>query len=85
MFERRSIRRTKAATAAKVFFNGSENAAICLVKDLTHAGAQLQISDLSVFPLQFDFSFDNFRTIRNCLVIWSRRDILGVRFTENGN
>jgi len=35
---------------------------------------------LNVLPVEFDLSFDNFRTIRGCRMIWRDGDFVGVEF-----
>lgn len=64
-FERRSIGRTKIVKGALLFFAGQAGAFSCTVRDVTKRGASVRLEGLSVLPLEFDLSFDNFRTIRN--------------------
>ena len=52
----------------------------CGVTDITDAGAGIRIYDLPFLPLNFELSFDNFRTIRTCRLIWRDGDFLGVMF-----
>ena len=52
----------------------------CGVMDITNRGARLRTQDLSVLPVNFELSFDNFRTIRGCRLIWRDGDFLGVAF-----
>jgi hypothetical protein len=36
--------------------------------------------DMALIPLTFVMTFDNFRTIRECRLIWRAGDFLGVAF-----
>jgi hypothetical protein len=80
MAERRSIGRTRIAKGALLFFSGQIGVRSCGVTDITNRGACLRTQDLSVLPVSFDLSFDNFRTIRRCRLIWRDGDSLGVAF-----
>jgi len=80
MAERRSIGRTRIAKGAVLFFSGQIGVRSCGVTDITNRGACLRTQDLSVLPVNFDLSFDNFRTIRRCRLIWRDGDSLGVAF-----
>jgi len=71
MDERRSIGRTRIAKGALLFFSGQVGVRSCGVTDITNRGARIRTRDhLAVVPLNFDLSFDNFRTIRRCRLIW---------------
>ena len=35
---------------------------------------------MNVLPLDFDLSFDNFRTLRKCKMVWREGDFVGVQF-----
>ena len=79
-FERRSIGRTKIAKTAMLFFVGQTGVRSCVVRDVTNVGAGIRIQDLPALPLNFELSFDNFRTARKCLLIWRDGDSVGVAF-----
>jgi hypothetical protein len=80
MFERRSIGRTKISKGAMVFFSEKTGVYSCTVRDVTNLGAGIQTSELKLVPLEFALSFDNFRTVRMCRLVWRRDDFLGVAF-----
>src|SRR3954447_12830194 len=80
MKERRSIDRTRIAKGALLFFSGQIGVRSCGVTDITNRGAGIRTRGLAVLPLNFEFSFDNFRTIRRCRLIWRDGDFLGVAF-----
>jgi hypothetical protein len=80
MNDRRSIGRTKIAKGALLFFKGKTGVLSCGVIDITNVGAGIRTHDLPVVPLNFELSFDNFRTIRKCRLIWREGDFVGVAF-----
>src|ERR1700680_828270 len=73
MNDRRSIGRTKIAKSALLFFSGQTGVRSCAVTDITNVGACIHLRGLPVLPLNFDLSFDKFRTSRKCLLIWRDR------------
>ncbi len=79
-FERRSIGRTKIAKAGMLLFIGQTGVRSCVVKDVTNVGAGIRTQGLPVLPLNFELSFDNFRTARKCRLIWRNGDFVGVAF-----
>jgi hypothetical protein len=79
-FERRSIGRTKIAKSALLFFIGQSRVRSCGVTDITNVGAGIRTQDLPALPLNFELSFDNFRTVRKCRLIWRDGDFVGVAF-----
>ncbi|SHG80067.1 hypothetical protein SAMN05444169_4203 [Bradyrhizobium erythrophlei] len=82
MNDRRSIGRTRIAKAALLFFSGPAGVRSCGVTDVTNAGAGIRIAGLATPPPNFELSFNNFRTIRRCRLIWRDGDSLGVAFEE---
>jgi hypothetical protein len=80
MKERRSIDRTRVAKGALLFFCGKTGVRSCCVRDITKSGAGIRTQDLPILPLNFQLSFDNFRTVRRCRIIWRDNDFLGVKF-----
>ena len=79
-FDRRSIGRTKISKGALLFFSEKTGVHSCTVRDVTNLGAGVRTQDLKIVPLDFALSFDNFRTVRMCRLIWRQGDFLGVAF-----
>jgi hypothetical protein len=79
-FDRRSVGRTQISRGALLFCNGKPGVHSCTVRDVTNLGAGVHARDLTILPLDFALSFDNFRTLRMCHLIWRQGDILGVAF-----
>ena len=80
--ERRSLGRTLINRPALVFFTGQNGVHGCCVRDVTNQGAGIYLTGIKVLPLDFDLSFDNFRTIRRCRLIWRDGDFVGVAMTS---
>ena len=79
-FDRRSIGRTKISKGALIFFSEKTGVHSCTVCDVTNLGAGIRTQDLKIVSLDFALSFDNFRTVRMCRLIWRQGDFLGVAF-----
>jgi hypothetical protein len=77
--ERRSIGRTRISRSALMFFTGKTALFPCCVRDVTNLGAGIRLEGLNILPLEFDLSFDNFRTIRRCHLVWRDGDFAGVK------
>ena len=79
-FERRYVARTTIAKDALLFFDAQRGVLTCRVQDVTNSGAGIELHSLNILPLNFELSFDNFHTIRECRVIWRQGDFVGVAF-----
>jgi hypothetical protein len=80
MVERRSIGRTRISKSALMFFDAPRGIFTCVVRNITNGGAGIQLRDINILPPDFELTFDNFRTIRRCRVIWRQDDAVGVAF-----
>jgi hypothetical protein len=78
-FERRLKERTVIERDALIFFEGNDAAHPCCVRNVTNDGASIRLRGLSILLFEFAISFDRFRTMRTCRMIWrdgfSRRKI----------
>jgi hypothetical protein len=74
--ERRAVGRTTINRDVLMFFNG--NVHPCCVRNVTNHGAGLRLNGLNIVPSDFGISFDGFRTMRLCQMIWRDGDFLGV-------
>ena len=83
MIERRSKVRSRVLKGGKLTINQQGSAIECTVQNLSNSGACLQLSSTFDVPLEFDFSFDSFRTIRKCHVKWRTETGLGVAFQSS--
>jgi len=79
--ERRAIARTKVDGRATILPAGHARLLLCDLIDLTGRGARLDVGPNADHLQQpFDFSFDNFRTIRSSRLVWRRGGIVGIVF-----
>jgi hypothetical protein len=79
-FERRSVRRTRIMKGALLFVSKKSGVQSCTVRDVTNLGAGIRVQDLQIMPLGFELSFDGFRTVRKCRLIWRQDEFFGVAF-----
>ena len=84
-FERRSVGRTKLLKGALLFFNKKAGVQSCTVRDVTNLGAGIRAQNLQIVPLNFELSFDGFRTIRKCRLIWRQHEFFGTCFESQQN
>jgi hypothetical protein len=78
--ERRAVRRTLINRGVLLFFASCNDVHACCVRDVTNRGASIRLDGLNIVPSEFGISFDNFRTMRSCRLIWRDGDIVGVTF-----
>ncbi|MGE9009560.1 hypothetical protein ACO2JO_13330 [Leptospira interrogans] len=78
--ERRAIGRTRINRSALLYFHGGAGVFPCCIRDVTNSGASVRLEQLNVLPVEFDLSFDNFRTVRECRLVWRDADFVGVAF-----
>jgi hypothetical protein len=65
---------------ALLFFSAQRGVFTCEVRDVTNVGTGTRLNRLSVLPSNFELSFDNFRSVRKCQLIWRRDDFIGIAF-----
>jgi hypothetical protein len=80
VFERRAVGRTTINRGVSMYFAGQENVHACCVRDVTNHGAGLRLNGLNIVPSEFGISFDSFRTMRRCRLIWRDGDFIGAAF-----
>jgi hypothetical protein len=80
VIDRRSFGRTLIVKGARLLFGEEADLRPCTVRDVTNHGAGIYAPNLHVVPLDFALSFDNFRTLRTCRLIWRHREFFGVTF-----
>jgi hypothetical protein len=62
-----------------LLFAGQTGAFSCCVRDVTNQGAGIRLEGLNVLLVDFDLSFDNFRTTRGFRVIWREGDLIALK------
>jgi hypothetical protein len=80
MTDRRSTGRTKITKGALLFFDENAGVYACTVHDVTNSGAGIRLQGLKIMPLEFALSFDNFRSVRMCRLVWRKGDVFGAAF-----
>ena len=80
--ERRTIGRTLINRGALVLFRGQKGVRCCCVRDVTNQGAGIRLDGLNIVPADFEISFDNFRSVRKCRLIWRNGNYLGATFVS---
>jgi hypothetical protein len=84
MIERRRAVRTKVFLAAQIHTARRPPLVInCVVRDVSHLGARLELSDTSALPNIFELTFDSGRTLRACHVVWRTPTVVGVEFSPS--
>jgi hypothetical protein len=59
------------STATGYYFSrGSAGVHACFVLNITSEGAGIRVDRINILPFDFGVSFDNFRTMRRCRLIW---------------
>jgi len=81
--ERRAVTRTKVDAVACVLPSDHATLLPCDVLDLTDLGVRLVVGvNAAKLDQPFDFSFDNFRTIRRARLAWRHGSIVGIQFVR---
>jgi hypothetical protein len=80
MEERRQVRRSRVLKSAKIIFNHRVSTLDCVVRNLSEAGACLQLATPVGFPATFELSLEGDRSLRPCRVIWQGAERIGVAF-----
>jgi hypothetical protein len=78
--ERRAVGRTLINRGVLMHFAGCDGVHACCVRDVTNLGAGIRLTGWNIVPFEFGISFDNFRTMRRCRLIWRDGDFVGVIF-----
>ena len=78
MSEQRGSRRAKVLKSAKMSFGGG--AVSCSVRNLTEAGALLDVESPLGIPLEFNLVIPSDGMSRPCRVIWRSGNRIGVWF-----
>jgi hypothetical protein len=80
MQERRKIARTRVLKGAK-FLLGKSSVRDCVVRNLTNAGAGVEVPNTIDLPADLGLTFNGSRTSRRCRLVWRKLSKTGVEFT----
>ena len=78
--DRRAVERTNILKGALLSFSKKAGVHSCTVRDITNLGAGFRAQNLQIMPLDFELSFDGFRTGCTCRLIWRQDEFFGVTF-----
>jgi hypothetical protein len=79
IFEQRSRERAVINRDGLLFFRGSAGVHACCVLNITSLGAGIRLDRLNIVPFDLGVSFDNFRTMRRCRLIWRDGYFIGAK------
>ena len=79
MQERRKITRTRVLKDAKFLLKNS-SVRDCIVRNVTSAGAGVEIPNTIDLPEALDLTFDSGRSFRTCRLAWRKISATGVEF-----
>ncbi len=78
--DRREFVRTWVYRSALLSISGQITGQPCSVRDYTVKGASIRLNGIALLPLEFQISFDGFRTCEPCRLIWRDGDFAGLLF-----
>ena len=85
MIERRALERIEINQAAMLHLDGIRGIYPCMVMNYHHHGAKLYCSTFHIVAFEFDLSFDGFKTMKHCHVVWRDRNSCGVEFVDRSH
>ena len=77
--ERRESARLRVFKGAKLVL-GTSSLIDCVVRNMTNAGARIQIANTVELPEAFGLSFDGGYTVKPCRIVWRSVTEIGVEF-----
>lgn len=80
MENRRRQERQRTLKAGKIIFNHKTCVVDCTVRNLSDAGACLQVASVVGIPEAFDLVIPLDPVVRSCTVKWRSADRIGVAF-----
>jgi hypothetical protein len=80
MLDRRRTPRMRAFKGGKIEFNRHWPTVDCVVRNISKAGAFLELPDNSNTPMEFSLVFTTTNESRACRQIWRQGTTLGVQF-----
>jgi PilZ domain len=79
--ERRRQSRARTLKSARILFNQHHSVIDCTVRNLSAAGACLNVASAIGIPERFDVIFDADQSVRPCRMVWHKEKQLGVEFS----
>jgi PilZ domain len=78
LVERRAATRHRSYKSGKLVFNDNKSVLDCIIRNLSQAGALLEIPAVATVPEEFDLHADG--GVRRCKVLWRRPNRMGIKF-----
>jgi hypothetical protein len=80
--ERRRQQRTRTLKSARILLNHHHSVIDCTVRNLSPAGACLNVASAIGIPEHFDVFFEADRSVRACRMIWHKERQVGIEFAD---
>ena len=78
--DRRAVVRAVIYRDALLSIPGQITAQPCSVRDVAVMGASIRLNGIALLPVEFEISFDEFRTLQSCQLVWRDGDFAGLLF-----
>ena len=78
--EHRRVPRRKTLKGGRIVFNNGRSTITCMIRDLSAAGARLEVASSVGIAYEFTLAFDD-GTMRRCLVRRRTSTSIGLEFT----
>ena len=78
--ERRASHRSRTLRGGKILFNDRRSVLDCMIRNLSHEGACLQVESLVGVPATFELLIDGEEAPRPCRLVWQSHDRAGVEY-----
>lgn len=65
-----------------LFFRGARELHACVAYNFTLTSARIHSDGFGLLPIDFYITFDKFRTIARCRLVWRHQDRIGVAFEK---
>jgi hypothetical protein len=80
MQDRRKVARSRVLREGKILLNNHRSVIDCVVRNLSEAGACLEVASVIGVPPTFDLQIDHEAISRQCRAIWHAQNRIGVEF-----
>lgn len=77
--ERRRLPRQRALKGGRIVFNNAASTINCTVRNISDAGARLDVASVWGVPPVFDLKLEG-QPLRSCEVVWRTSSAVGIAF-----
>ena len=78
--ERRLVPRQRVLRGARMVFNNASSTINCTLRNISDAGARLDVASVLGVPESFDLKLEG-QPSRSCEVVWRSPEAIGIAFT----